>query len=117
LALANGQAVGGVNLASEADTLTISIKDASGTVVKTVNEGKQAAGLFNFVWDGTTDSGTNATAGTYTFTATAKSGSSTVIADTLSTGVVSSVTPGSGGASLFVNGVGTVPMSQVMQIY
>jgi flagellar basal-body rod modification protein FlgD len=117
LALANNQATGGVNLASDVDSLAITIKDASGTVVKTVDEGKQSAGLFNFVWDGTTNSGTSATAGTYTFTATAKAGGSTVVADTLSTGLVSSVTPGTNGASIFVNGVGTVAMSQVKQIY
>ncbi len=115
---ANGsEAIGGVNLAGDADSLTITIKDASGTVVHTDSLGKQDAGLVSFVWDGTTDSGTAAAAGSYTFAATAKAGSSAVVADTLSTGVVSSVTPGANGASVYVNGVGTVAMSQVRQIY
>jgi flagellar basal-body rod modification protein FlgD len=117
LALADGQAVGGINLASDADSLTISIKDSTGAVVKTENLGKQASGLVNFVWDGSTDSGTTAAAGSYTFSAAAKSGSTTVVADTLSAGLISSVTPGSAGASVFVNGVGTVLMSQVKQIF
>ena len=117
MALANGQAVGGVNLDANADSLTITIKDASGAVVHTESLGSQDAGLINFVWDGTTDTGGTATAGTYTFTADAKAAGSKVVADTLSTGLVSSVTPGASGASVFVNGVGMVPMSQLKQIF
>ena len=117
VALSNGEAIGGVNLANDADSLTITIKDASGTVIHTANLGRQDAGLVNFVWDGSTDAGVAATAGSYSFTAAAKSGSSSVVADTLSTGVVSSVTPGANGASVYVNGVGMVAMSQVKQIY
>jgi flagellar basal-body rod modification protein FlgD len=117
LALANGQAVGGVNLAGDVDSLTLTIKDASGTVVKTENLGTQSAGIVNFVWDGSTDAGAAATAGSYTFTATAKSGGSAVVADTLSTGLISSVTPGTSGTSVFVNGVGSVDLSQVKQIF
>ena len=117
LALADGQAAGGVNLASDADSLTVSIKDASGPVVKTATLGKQASGLVNFVWDGATSTGAVAPAGSYTFSADAKGGTSKVVADTLSSGLISSVTPGSNGASVFVNGIGTVPMSQVKQIF
>ena len=117
LALSDGQAVGGVNLAGDASALTISITDGSGAVVKTVDLGQQDKGLVNFVWDGSTDAGSAATAGTYTFTARATSGTSKVIADTLSTGLVASVTPSATGATLFVNGVGSVSMSQVAQIY
>jgi flagellar basal-body rod modification protein FlgD len=117
LDLENGQAVGGLNLAGDADTVTISIKDSTGTVIHTAQLGQQNAGLVNFVWDGSTDAGTTAAAGSYTFSATAKSGTSTVVADTMSTGIVSSVTPSASGASIFVNGVGMVALSQVKQIY
>jgi flagellar basal-body rod modification protein FlgD len=117
LALSSSQAVGGVNLAGDVDSLKITISDSSGKAVKTVDLGQQTAGLVNFVWDGSTDAGAVAPDGSYTFTAAGKSGTSTVVADTLSTGVVSSVTPNATGASIFVNGVGTVAMSQVKQIY
>jgi flagellar basal-body rod modification protein FlgD len=117
LVLTDSQSVGGVNLAGDVDSLKITISDSSGKAVKTVDLGKQTAGLVNFVWDGSTDSGAVAADGSYTFTAAGKSGTSTVVADTLSTGVVSSVTPNATGASIFVNGVGTVAMSQVKQIY
>lgn len=117
LALADGQAVGGINLASNVDSLTVTIKDASGTVVKTENLGAQQAGVVDFDWDGTTDAGAAATPGSYTFAVAATSGGSKVVADTLSTGLISSVTPGSNGATVFVNGVGTVALSQVKQIF
>jgi flagellar basal-body rod modification protein FlgD len=117
LALQNGQAVGGINLAGAVDHLTVSIKDASGTVIRTEDLGAQQAGLMNFVWDGATDAGATATDGAYTFSVAAKSGKDTVVADTLSTGVVTSVTPGADGASLLVSGVGSFPMSQIKQIY
>ena len=117
LALSDGEAVGGVNLANAADTLAITIKDASGTVVHTAQLGKQEAGLVNFVWDGSTDAGVAATAGTYTFTAEATLAKTKVVADTLSFGLVSSVTPGSNGATVFVNGVGPVALAQLKQIY
>ncbi len=117
LALANGQAVGGVSLAGDVDKLAITVKDGSGTVVHTAELGKQSAGLVNFVWDGTTDTGTAAAAGTYSFTAAASLASSKVVADTLSFGQVSSVTPGSNGATVFVTGVGNVALPQVKQIF
>ncbi len=117
LQLANGGAVGGVNLAGQVDSLTITIKDASGTPIHTAQLGPQDAGLVNFVWDGSTDSGVAAAAGSYTFSAAGKLASSTVVADTLSNGLVSSVTPGASGASVYVNNVGTVSMSQVKQIF
>ena len=117
LELANGQAVGGLNLASDVDKLTVSVKDASGTVVHTAQLGKQDKGLVNFVWDGTTDAGTAAAAGIYTFSAAASLAGSKVVADSLSFGQVSSVTPGSAGAQVFVNGVGNVALTQVKQIF
>jgi flagellar basal-body rod modification protein FlgD len=117
LALADGQAIGGVNLASDADKVTITIKDGSGTVVKTKDLGKQSAGLVDFVWDGSTDSGAAASAGSYTFTATASASGKTVVADALSAGLISSATPSTNGTSVFVNGIGTVSLSQVAQIF
>ena len=119
IALANGQGVAGVNLAADADSVKITIKDSTGATIHTADLGAQSKGLVNFVWDGSTDSGATAAAGAYTFTvaATVGSGKSTVTADTLSTGLVASITPGSDGGSVFVNGVGTIALSQVKQIY
>ncbi len=117
LALANGQAVGGIELTGAADHVTVTIKDASGRVVHSTDLGAQDAGVMNFVWDGSTDAGTAAAAGNYSFAVDAKAGSSKVVANTLSTGVVTSVSPGADGASLLVGGLGTFAFSHIKQIY
>ncbi len=117
LDLANGQAVAGFNLSADADDVQVAIKDSTGKVIHTADLGSQSSGIENFVWDGSTDSGSPAAAGAYTFAVTATSGGKAVTADTLSIGDVSSVTPGSNGGSVFVNGIGTVSMTQVKQIY
>jgi flagellar basal-body rod modification protein FlgD len=117
IALANSEGVGGFNLAADADDVTVSIQDSTGKTVHTADLGKQSQGIANFVWDGSTDSGAAAAAGAYSFTVTATAGTTKVTADTMSFGTVSSITPGSDGGSVFVNGVGTVAMSQVKQIY
>ena len=117
LALANGQAVGGAELAGPVDHLVVTIKDASGVVVHTSDLGAQSGGIVNFVWDGSTDAGTPATAGSYTFSVDGKLGSAKVVANGLSAGTVTSVTPTATGASLLVGGVGTFDMTQVKQIY
>jgi flagellar basal-body rod modification protein FlgD len=117
LSLSGGSAVAGIDLASAVDHLKVSIKDSSGAVIHTVDLGAQPAGVMNFAWDGSTDSGAAAAAGTYSFSVAATAGGSKITADTLSTGVVSSVTPGTGGASLYVSGLGTFPTSQLKQIY
>ncbi len=117
LELASGQAVAGFNLSGDADDVKVSISDSTGKVIHTADLGKESSGLATFVWDGSTDSGSAAAAGAYTFSVTATSAGKTVSADPLSIGEVSSITPGSNGGSVFVNGVGTISMSQVKQIY
>jgi flagellar basal-body rod modification protein FlgD len=117
LDLASGEAAAGFNLSADADDVKVDIKDSSGKVIHTADLGKQSAGIANFVWDGSTDSGAAAANGAYTFSVTATADGTAVAADTLSIGAVSSVTPGSGGASVFVNGIGTIAMTQVKQIY
>ncbi len=117
LPLADGQAIGGVDLAGPTDHLVITIKDASGNVVKTKDLGAQEAGVVNFVWDGSTDAGPAAAAGSYAFSAVGKLAGTSVTTSTLSAGTVASVTPTAGGASLLVGGLGTYDMSQVKQIY
>ena len=117
IALQNGQAVGGIELTGAVDHLTVTVKDGSGRVVHTTDLGPHDAGVMNFVWDGSTDAGSAATPGSYSFSVEAKSGTSKIVANTLSTGVVTSVSPGADGASLLVSGVGSFALSQIRQIY
>lgn len=117
LALTKGQGIGGFDLAADADDVKVAVKDSSGKTIYSEDLGKQSKGLSNFVWDGSTDSGATAAAGAYSFTVSATAGGTKVTADTMAFGDVASVTPGSDGGSVFVNGVGTIPMSQVKQVY
>ena len=72
LSLASGQATGGVTLTGPADSLSVTIKDASGNTVQTLNLGAQkAGGVVPFAWNGSTTAGATAPDGSYTFTAQA----------------------------------------------
>ncbi len=116
LELANGQAVGGIELTGAADHVVVTVKDASGTVVHTADLGAQPQGTVNFAWDGSTDAGAAAAAGTYSFAVEAKAAGGKVVANTLTAGLVSSVTPTTDGAQLVV-GKNLFALSQVRQIY
>ncbi|MBB6186271.1 FlgD immunoglobulin-like domain containing protein [Rhodanobacter sp. MP7CTX1] len=112
----SGSAVNGaVNVTSPGD-VQVSIEDANGNVVQTMDLGTQQAGLSPFSWNGTDSSGKQLPAGTYSVTAN-NGGNSAA----LSTYVAGSVTGvGYGGSStgtyLQVAGIGGVPLSQVAQI-
>jgi len=118
LQLKNGSAVGGVNLPQAADSVVVSVLDSSGQTVDTVDLGAQTAGVLGFQWDGSTNSGTTAADGNYTFSVKATQGGNTIDAAALAAGVVGGVTPGAAGAAptLQVNGVGQVALSAVAQI-
>jgi len=109
-----GQAVsGGVNVTSPGDVV-VTVSDASGHTVRSIDLGSQSEGLARFSWDGTDDDGKPVADGTYTLSAS--SGSSALT--TYVAGQVSGVGYGgdSVGTYLQVDGVGGVPLSQVAQI-
>jgi len=109
-----GSAVTGAANVTTAGNVTVTIADANGTVVRTLNLGNQDVGLTQFSWNGTDDSGNPVAQGTYTMAAT---GSGSTL-DTYVGGNVTAV--GYGGSSvgtyLQVAGVGPVPLSQVAQV-
>ena len=115
----NGKSYGvaGVTLPSAADTVKVSIKDANGNLVKTINLGKQDQGSPTFSWDGTTDAGAAAPAGAYTFSVEAAQAGKPVTVTDLAVGGVNSVVLGSNGVpQLDVQGMGLISMSDVKQI-
>jgi flagellar basal-body rod modification protein FlgD len=114
--LKGGSASGGVSLANNADQVTITINDASGAVVRTINLGAQSAGGQFFTWDGKTDGGKAAPDGHYTFTATAKSGTASVAATTLSVAHVDGIVPGQSGVSLQLAGGAQIALSDIFEI-
>jgi flagellar basal-body rod modification protein FlgD len=113
---AAGSATGGVNLDLPADTVTVDIKDASGQVVRELQLGKRDAGVTRFDWDGKTDGGAVAAAGNYTFSVTAKTGSTAVSATALTAQRIDGVRTVNGAVQLVLAGGGTVAYSDIAQI-
>ncbi len=114
-----GTVTGAVTVPQTTASVTLSVANSAGTVIKTVSLGAQSAGLADFTWDGTESDGTAAPTGTYTLSATygGQTASSTA-ATTAVNGTVESVSMGAGtaGMTLNVSGVGSVAISALQQI-
>ena len=117
LSLSAGKSIFGVELAEAADSVEITIRDAAGKAVQTLDLGGQAAGSVPLAWDGTTDAGKHAPDGRYTFDVTATSGNAKMTALTsLSFAEVKSVSTGSGGVKLNLPNMNPVNLADVRQI-
>jgi flagellar basal-body rod modification protein FlgD len=117
-AYASGRPLSGVvQVPAGATSLTLTITDASGAVVRRTS-GTPGAGNQPFSWDGTTDGGAAAPAGTYTVTATAIVNGKTQAAATLLNGTVTSVSlaASGGGVTLNTPELGPIALSAVTQI-
>ncbi|MBE0621536.1 MAG: flagellar hook assembly protein FlgD [Burkholderiales bacterium] len=114
--LENGAATFGVELAQAADNMVLTVLDGSGQVVHKVDLGAQPAGVLGFEWDGATDSGASAAAGSYSFSVEAVQGDKKIDATALALGLVSGVTQGQDGIKLKVNGLGSVALADVKQV-
>lgn len=116
MALGEQGGIGGLELASSADEVTVTIKDANGLVMRTLNLGAQEAGVHPFVWDGKTDSGEAAAIGNYSYSVSAKRGTETTSATALAYGLVQAVTRNGSSLSLDVGTLGAFTMTDVKQI-
>ncbi|HWR87881.1 MAG TPA: flagellar hook assembly protein FlgD [Acidiferrobacterales bacterium] len=116
LALTDGMALGGVDLAEAADRVAVTIKDSNGLTIRTLDLGQQDAGSQLFRWDGASDNGATAANGAYTVSVNAVRGDTTVSAEALQLGVVSSVVRAGGGITLNVGESGVYKLSDVKQI-
>lgn len=116
LTLSSSAGVGGFVLDQDADAVTVTITDSNGIVQRTLTLDAQDAGLHNFTWDGTTDSGAKAVDGNYSISVSATAGSDKVTATALNLGVVRSVITGSNGFSLDLGSMGMFTMDDVKQI-
>jgi flagellar basal-body rod modification protein FlgD len=117
LQLGDSGAVGGVELGANADQVTITIKDANGIVMNTVNLGRLDAGVHNFVWDGKNDAGVQAVNGAYSITVAATRGSEKVDATALQLAGVQNINRSSQGVSLNLGVLGLVTMNDIKQIF
>jgi flagellar basal-body rod modification protein FlgD len=102
---ASGGATSGINLALPAETVTLTVRDAQGQVVRTMEQGTTPAGISAISWDGNSDTGERMTAGQYTLTVEAKNkDGGPVMADAKIKGTVSSVSYEQGFPELVVGG-------------
>lgn len=82
----------GVTLDSDADSVSVTIKDSSGTVVRTLDEGSMSAGTQALSWDGLQDDGTTAADGAYTFSISATTDDVAVASTALKYALVTGIT-------------------------
>ncbi len=116
LSLAKGSAVGGVSLAGAADSVTVSITDAAGRPMRTLDLGAaKAGGTVSFGWDGKDSSGRALPDAQYTFSVKAQLGTTAVSATALNTQQVMAVTPGTNGVGLDT-GTQTYGLADVKEI-
>jgi flagellar basal-body rod modification protein FlgD len=101
VALAKGSAAAfAVDLPQAADAVKVTVTNAAGTIVRTLDLGAQPQGVKTLSWDGLADSGAAVADGTYTVQVAAASGSASVAASVLSYASVASVAQGAAGVSL-----------------
>ena len=113
---ADGKAFGGVELAAPADKVTVTIKDANGIAIRTLELGGMETGSHPFQWDGKTDNGTDVADGAYTISVSAVRGADKVDSKALQLGLVNSIMSSSQGVGLSVGNLGVFKMADVREI-
>lgn len=116
LALADGPASYGMALARDADAVTVSITDAAGVVVRTIDLGAQKTGIRTFTWDGKDAAGRALPQGTYTIAVTATQKGEAVDVDPLVLAKVTGVVPTASGTVLTLGSAGSVALADVLEI-
>jgi flagellar basal-body rod modification protein FlgD len=117
LNLNNGKAVAGLDLAQDADSVKVSIKDGANNVVRTMQLGAQKSGVVPVAWDGLDDAGKEMATGAYKISAESVTGGGKPSpVNTLSFGMVEGIAPGSGGAKLDVGKLGMFNLADVKQV-
>ncbi|AOR65924.1 flagellar hook assembly protein FlgD [Pectobacterium wasabiae] len=106
----------GVELEKAAEAVTVTINDATGKAVRTVELGTLSAGVHSFNWDSKLSDGSVAPDGAYTFTVAASTGGAQQVVQPLSYAVVNSVVRGDSGALLDLGLRGRATMDDVRQI-
>ena len=117
--LSEGQGIhGGFSLDSSATQVKVEIYSASGEVVRTLDLQSLSAGLQEFDWDGLTEDGSAAPAGSYQFSVTGQVDGATQSFSTYLSGEVQSVSLDSNGEGLMLNvlGIGEMSFSNVYRI-
>ncbi|MHB1186628.1 flagellar hook assembly protein FlgD [Thiobacillus sp.] len=107
----------GFELETPADKVTLTISDASGAKVRTVNLGERKEGVNLVEWDGLRDDGSAAPDAAYHFEIEAVSESKAVAATALHLGMVNSVSQSSEGVQLNLAGQDKASYADIRQIF
>ena len=105
-----------MSLASAADKVKLNILNSAGQVVQSQDLGARDAGVFNFSWDGMTDTNIQSPDGIYTFSVEAAQGGSPVVVDALQIGTVSALVRSNSGFLLDLGALGVVDFRNVQQL-
>lgn len=116
LTLASGKANFGVSVPNGADDVVVTITNAAGVAVRTVDLGQMAAGSGNYTWNGKDDKGNQLADGSYTIKVSATLGGKTTTANALGTDKVAGVTINNGTMQLVLASGGTAKLSDVASI-
>lgn len=107
----------GIDLQGSADSVKVTIVDATGNVVRTFDMGAQAQGVKALSWDGKSDAGQQLADGSYTINISATSAGKAVAANALILTTVNSVAQNSStGVTLNLANGSTTSLSGVKQI-
>ena len=111
------QPVVNFRLSGDAEQVAITIKNSSGSTVRTLAQGKTAAGDYSVQWDGKDNQNTTLAAGTYNFTVTGVDSSGNQVSGTsLMTGKVDGLKL-DGSSPVLTIGGRDVPLSSVLSVY
>lgn len=111
------QDVMGFELSRPAESVSASIHDASGGLVRTLPLGPRDVGVNVLAWDGLTDTGSDAPAGEYTFKINAIQGGEQVSSTLLNLGLVNSVSQNDQGVQLNLAANKSVGYADIRQIF
>ncbi len=104
-------------LGGKADRLSVTLQDLNGKDVRTIDIGARSSGAVNISWDGKTDTGLMAPAGTYTINISAKTQEGGSVANSQeTTGTVKSVSFDKGYPVLQLSNGVSVPVSDLLRI-
>ncbi len=115
--LRDGSYAGEIELASDADDVTVSFLDDSGAVVHSQALGAQRAGNIGFAWNGTDEAGQPIAGGPLRIVVSARAnGTVTNPATATWTSIGGIQSPASGGASRLVTGLGLLPPEAALRL-
>ncbi len=115
--LSGGKALFGLDLASPADQVQVTVRDKAGSTVRRMDLGAQNSGTLPLQWDGKDEDGKAVADGQYTFeVAATRTGQKVTDVTNLSVGEVASVSTSSKGVTLNVPYIGSVNLADIRQI-